>query len=175
IDELKQVPAPKFDDPNEPYTVLAKLPLPIYITTNYDDFMEQSLTKQNRDVKKDLCKWVKSIDETSPLAENGFKPHVANPVVFHVYGYATNQQSLSLTEDDYFQLLINLSMTQELIPSIIQKAFTANSVMLLGYSLDDWDFRILFHFLARYLNSYPAKPHVPFQTPPSTPSQPINN
>ena len=167
VEELSKVSVPKYENPNEPYTVLAKLPLPIYITTNYDDFMEQALLAQKRDVKKDLCKWVKSIEDTSPLAENNFKPDVANPVVFHLYGYATNQQSLALSEDDYFQFLINVSANPELIPTLIQRAISGNSVMLLGYSLDDWDFRILFHFLAGYLKTSPGKTHVAVQISPS--------
>ena len=59
VEELTNVPAPNFDDPKDPYTTLAKLPLPVYITTNYDDFMERALINQKRDVKTDLCKWVR--------------------------------------------------------------------------------------------------------------------
>lgn len=173
IDELKNVALPNFDDPSDPYTVLARLPLPVYITTNYDDFMEQALTKQNRDVKKDLCKWIKSIEESSPIADQGFKPDVANPTVFHLYGYAPNPQSFVLSEDDFFQFLINVSTTPELIPNRIQKAITGNSIMLLGYSLEDWDFRVLFHFLAGYLKSSTSKTHVAVQISPTHEDQDI--
>lgn len=173
IEELRNVDPPKFDDPNEPYTVLAKLPLPIYITTNYDDFMEQALEKQHREVKKDLCKWIKPIEELSPLADEGFKPDVANPSVFHLYGYTQIQQSLVLSEDDYFQFLIKVSNDPSLIPNRIQQAITGNSIMLLGYSLEDWDFRVLFHFLAGYLQAYPGKTHVAVQISPNSQDQDI--
>ena len=33
---------PNFDDPAEPHSVLARLPLPVYMTTNYDHFMFQA-------------------------------------------------------------------------------------------------------------------------------------
>lgn len=166
LDELRKVPVPKFDDPNDPYTVLAKLPLPIYITTNYDDFMEQALTRQHRDVKKDLCKWIKSIEESSPIAEQNFRPSAANPTVFHLYGYAPNQQSMVISEDDYFQFLINVSRDGKLIPPVIESAISGHSVILLGYGIEDWDFRVLFHFLAGYLKANPGKAHVAVQISP---------
>jgi len=167
VEELAKLPTPNFDDPTEPYNILAKLPLPIYITTNYDDMMERALQKNQRDVKTDLCKWVKSLEDTSPLAEQGFQPNVANPSVFHLYGYTQTQQSMVMSEDDYFQFLINVSKDQELIPKRIQQAITGTSLLLLGYSLEDWDFRILFHFLAGYLKNSTSKTHVAVQLSPS--------
>jgi SIR2-like domain len=166
LEELNKVAPPNFGDPNDPYTVLAKLPLPVYITTNYDDFMERALAKEHREVKRDLCKWMKSLEDVSPLAEQGFQPDVANPSVFHLYGYAQNQQSLVLSEDDYFQFLINVSKYPELIPARIQRAITGNSLILLGYSLEDWDFRVLFHFLAAYMENSTSKTHVAVQLSP---------
>jgi len=168
VDELSNVPVPNFGDPNDPYTILAKLPLPIYVTTNYDDFMEQALIKQKRDVKRDLCKWIGSLDEPSPLSEPGFQPNVANPVVFHLYGYMQNHESMVLSEDDYFQFLINISKDGNLIPNRIQKAISGTSLLLLGYSLEDWDFRILFHILAGYLERTRDKVHVAVQLSPSS-------
>ena len=167
VEELAKLPTPNFYDPNEPYNILAKLPLPIYITTNYDDIMERALLKNQRDVKPDLCKWVKSLEDTSPLAEQGFQPNVANPTVFHLYGYTQTQQSMVMSEDDYFQFLINVSKDQELIPKRIQQAITGTSLLLLGYSLEDWDFRILFHFLAGYLKNSTSRTHVAVQLSPS--------
>jgi hypothetical protein len=167
IDELSKLKLPNFDDANEPYNILAKLPLPIYVTTNYDDMMEQALMKNKRDVKRDLCKWVKGLEDTSPLAEQGFQPNVANPSVFHLYGYTQTQQSMVMSEDDYFQFLINVSKDPELIPKRIQQAITGTSLMLLGYSLEDWDFRILFHFLAGYLKNSTSRTHVAVQLSPT--------
>jgi len=167
VEELAKLPTPNFDDPNEPYNILAKLPLPIYVTTNYDDMMEQALRKNQRDVKPDLCKWVKSLDDVSPLAEEGFQPNVANPSVFHLYGYTKTQQSMIISEDDYFQFLINVSKDTQLIPKRIEQAITGTSLMLLGYSLEDWDFRILFHFLAGYLKTSTSRTHEAVQLSPT--------
>lgn len=165
VDELKELPVPDFADAEEPHVRLAKLPLPVYVTTNYDNFMEQALRRGNKDAKSDLCRWISSIDEPSPLSE-GHKPNVANPLVFHLYGVAQSQQSLVLSEDDYFQFLINVSKDADLIPTIVQRAITGSSLLLLGFRLDDWDFRVLFHFLAGYLKASQGKTHVAVQISP---------
>ena len=36
---------PDFEKLHEPHMALARLPLPLYITTNYDDFMYEALTR----------------------------------------------------------------------------------------------------------------------------------
>lgn len=168
IDELNNFPTPKFDDPNDPYNILATLPLPIYITTNYDDFMIQALKKRQRDVQAEVCRWKTSLmDETSHLAD-GFNPTEASPSVFHLYGYASNAASLVLTEDDYFQFMINVATdaTSTIIPKRIQRAMANASLLLLGYRLDDWDFRVLFHLLASCIKMNTETTHVSVQISP---------
>ena len=41
--EFDRLPGPDFNNRDEIHAVLAELPLPIYITTNYDSFMVQAL------------------------------------------------------------------------------------------------------------------------------------
>ncbi len=47
---------PDFSD-DEPHHVLASLGLPVYLTTNYDDFMVSALGAQRRDCRRDFCRW----------------------------------------------------------------------------------------------------------------------
>jgi len=171
VEELTKVASPDFSNNVEPYTILADLPLPIYITTNYDSFMEQALVIRKRDVKMDYCRWMKTLDDPSHFT-NGFQPDVANPAVFHLYGHAQSQPSMVLSEDDYFQFLINVSYEPHLIPTRIQKAISNTSLMLIGFSLEDWDFRILFHLLSGYLKKSTSKTHVAVQISPLTKEAP---
>lgn len=168
IKELKSFPTPKFEDPNDPHSILAALPLPIYITTNYDSFMTEALKKRQRDVQPEVCRWKKSLmDETSFLSDD-FSPSVASPSVFHLYGYASNAASLVLTEDDYFQFMINVATdaTSTIVPKRIQRAMANASLLLLGYRLDDWDFRVLFHLLASCIKMNTETTHVSVQISP---------
>jgi hypothetical protein len=40
-----------------PLTVLAELPLPVYMTTNYDSFMFEALCFKGKDPRLELCRW----------------------------------------------------------------------------------------------------------------------
>ena len=163
LDRFERVAKPKFDDPNNPYSILAALPVPIYLTTTYDDFMAQALKKANRDVRREMCRWNKMIGSEPSIFEDGFDPTIANPLVFHFHGWTDSLESLVLTEDDYFEFLINVSSDPSIIPTRIQRAITGSSLLLLGYRLDDWDFRVMFHLMASYLERSLGRTHVAVQ------------
>jgi hypothetical protein len=167
IDEFEGVNPPDFTNANEPHRVLADLPLPVYITTNYDDFMAQALTKRMmpRNPQREYCRWRKRMHDTETVL-GCTKPTVANPVVFHLYGHTEVAASLVLTENDYLKFLVNISREQKRIPPLIQGAITGGSLLFLGYRLDEWDFRILFHTLANYLETSLTKAHVSVQIVP---------
>lgn len=157
------------DDRNEPHRVLAELPFPIYITTNYDNFMWQALNRTRRSggVRLDLCRWNRSIPADTPRAfVKAYEPTTANPVVYHLFGKIDLIQSIVLTDDDYFGFLINVSKDEKLIAPRIQRALANSSVLMLGYKLDDWDFRVLFHVLFNYLASGLKRTHVAVQLVP---------
>src|SRR5689334_13989864 len=48
---------PDFSLSNEPHALLADLNLPVYMTTNYDDFMVQALAAKHRDPRQEYCRW----------------------------------------------------------------------------------------------------------------------
>jgi hypothetical protein len=166
VDRLNTMAAPNFDDADNPYSILAALPLPVYITTNYDDYMVRALTKAKRDVQREMCRWNAVVNTAPSIFETGFKPTVANPLVFHFHGWTDELESLVLTEDDYFEFLINVSRDRSMIPTRIEKAMTGTSLLLLGYRLDDWDFRVMFHLMASYLERSTSRTHVAVQIAP---------
>ncbi len=161
VTRLQSEPKPNFNDPANPYSILAKLPLPVFITTNYDDFMVQALKQADKDVRREVCHW--NDKGASSIFADGFNPTVANPVVYHFHGWTQDVDSLVVTEDDYFEFLISVSRDKDLIPPRIEQAMTGSSLLLLGYRLDDWDFRVMFHLLATYLERSTSRTHVAVQ------------
>ena len=169
VDELAKLPPPDFEtDPYEPHRVLSELNLPLYITTNYDDYMMRALKRRELDAKQEVCRWNQMLEDTTSVFDDNFEPTPAQPVVFHFHGYTENSDSLVLTEDDYFQFLINVSTEAgtKVIPSRIQKALSRTSLLLLGYQLDDWDFRVMFHLLASTFLKRSGMSHVCVQVEP---------
>jgi len=124
--------------------------------------------------------------------EPEYVPSVANPLVYHLFGQldlpealpdvpessagtvplATRAQaglgSIILTEDDFFNYLLSIGSkadAKDLTPRPVGSALTANSLLFLGFRLDDWSFRVLLRSIfnkegsaARMVgaNSYPC-------------------
>lgn len=165
---FKKFPPPDFDDPAGTHAVLASLPLPVYLTTNYDDFMSQALARQNKDPRRELCRWNKYVKDYPSAFDDGFTPTVANPVVFHLHGHCPAAESLVLTEDDYMDFLVNVSVDDQLLPAPVVKALTGTSLLFVGYRIGDWNFRVLLRGLSRFMEKGLRRTHVAVMVPPAT-------
>jgi SIR2-like domain len=165
---FEHVGAPDFMRADEPHSVLAELPLPIYMTTNYDDFMLKALMSRGKDARRELCRWNALLKKRPSVfdAGTGFHPTPANPVVFHLHGHNEVPESLVLTEDDYLDFLVNISRQQDLLPPRIQEALTGASLLFIGYRLADWDFRVLFRGLVTSTEGSLRRISVAVQLPP---------
>ena len=163
IDEYENVGQPSFTDTCEPHRVLAELPLPLYITTNYDNFMSSALRSATipRNVRRDYCRWRQAPNPNAAYET----PTPANPMVFHLFGHTDVDSSLVLTEHDYLKFLVNISREQGLVPSLISGAIAEGSLLFIGYQFNDWDFRVLIHTIANYLERNLSKAHVSVVTP----------
>jgi hypothetical protein len=162
------VDPPDFTAPDEPHGVLADLPLPVYMTTNYDDFMVQALKSRNKDPKRELCRWNKYIKGQRSIfaSQPGFDPTPANPVVFHLHGHNEVPESLVLAEGDYLDFLVNISRDEYKLQPRIQQALAGASLLFIGYSLADWSFRVLFQGLVASTEAALRRISVAVQLPP---------
>lgn len=154
LDEFKKASPPNFKALDEPHRILAELPLPVYVTTDYHDLMVQALkSRGDRDPRQELCRWTDDLRREKSSFDGPFEPSVANPVVFHLYGHTGVPDSLVLTEDDYLDFLVEISTPPgpnqpSPIPPRIQTAFSRASLLFLGYRLTDLEFRVLLRTLA---------------------------
>jgi hypothetical protein len=142
-----------FKEKVEPHGILAKLPLPVYVTTNFDDCMYLALKGQNKTPQWDLCKWNQSMAGLKTNLEAGFTPSMVHPLIFYLYGRYTNTQSLVLTEDDYIKFLINTSKEDYRLPSTIKEKLAVSSLVFVGFNYTDWNFRIFINLLNRVQNN----------------------
>ncbi|MFZ0510240.1 MAG: SIR2 family protein [Candidatus Nitrosopolaris sp.] len=114
--ELRKIKPPDFKDRNTPPSVLADLNLPIYITTNYDHFIEEALKTRRKEPISDFCRWSEVLvwcakeNEINPL-HTTYRPTQAKPLVYHLYGDVDYPHSLVLTalEIHNFWLLLLLN------------------------------------------------------------------
>ena len=73
-----------------------------------------------------------------------------------------------LTEDDYLDFLIKIGQDDSILPSRIEQAFTTTSLLFVGYSLSDWNFRVLFRNVVSYLDISARHGHISVQLSPLT-------
>jgi hypothetical protein len=170
LQELFHGKRPDFHNPDEPHMVLAGLRLPVYITTNYDDFMTQAIIecKDGRKPQRVCCQWHKARSrkrgEKPPPA---LSPSVDEPVIYHLHGVIDDINSMVLTEGDYLNFLIYISEEQELIPPCIEDAFTESSLLFMGYSLEDMNFKVLSRKLESYVRRNMGLRHSSVQLDPA--------
>jgi hypothetical protein len=158
---VRKLKYPKFPEGIEdPLSQLAQLPFPIYITTSYFDFLERVLIKVgNKNPRTQIIHWSDSRFSEPP--ETIPDPTVGEPIVYHLFGLESDPASLVMSEDDYLKFLVTaVSDTNKLTPTVplrLQRALAQSHLLLLGYQLDEWDFRVLFRFILNYRVIKPGK------------------
>ena len=134
--------------------LLAKLKLPIYITTSPFNFLERAIEANGRQPRTQVCFWSEEpakYSDKSHKTDYDFNPTVENPLVYHVFGLEDYPESMVLNEDDFLDFLAAISkddiQNKPLLPFYVRQAITQSSLMLLGYRLRDWEFRVMFRGL----------------------------
>ena len=80
-------------------SLLAGFPLPVFLTTNYDDFLVKALREQGKDPQPEVSPWWQTGTGGIPLIP---EPTVDKPVVYHLHGRWEEPRSLVLTESVRF-------------------------------------------------------------------------
>lgn len=127
-----------------PYHFLAKLNLPIYITTNYDLLMEKALKGFDKEPISECCVWndglkryMDSIDSPSAFKKK-YEPPIKNPLVYHLNGSVDFPESMVLTDKEFFESMFYLSRdADEVIPAVIRKALLISDLLYIGFASDD--------------------------------------
>jgi hypothetical protein len=149
-ERFKNSPPPDFENPNEPHTVLARLPFSLYLTTNYDANMARALQRWSRPARQEICCWNRLMqmrrDAVTHL-DKGFVPDIAKPLVYHLHGHVDYPDSFVLTEDDYIDFLVSVNRDGNLLPLGVREALAGSSLLFIGYRLSDLNFRVLFRMI----------------------------
>lgn len=126
--------------------LMASFELPIYLTTSYHKLLELALEKDGRvKPRTEICYWNDNLRRIpSVFADKSYQPSPREPLVFHLFGLEDYDDSVVLTEDDHLNFLVAISRKAGIIPLPVQEALAASSLLLVGYRLRNWDFRVLF-------------------------------
>jgi hypothetical protein len=148
VERIAAAAPPDFRQAEEPHGVLAELPFPVYLTTNYDDFMVKALEARRKRPYREMCRWNHLIEDEPSVfeAQPDYQPHPATPLVYHLHGH-TRPESLVLTEDDYLRFLARMASDPTLFPEPVKKALRLPALLFIGYRLADWNLRVLLQSL----------------------------
>ncbi len=138
-----------------PLRVLASLSLPVYITTSYHDLLERALIDQGKTPSTKICFWSRETINVNPdhIAGADLSPNTVSPLVYHLLGYERYPKSIAISEDDYLEFLTRViednDTNNPIIPLYLRDAISSSSLLLLGYRLHEWDFRVMFRGVIR--------------------------
>lgn len=137
-------------DGNDPYSMVASLDLPVYVTTSWTGLLEDALVEAGRKPIVRSFAWHHKRNLEGPLDfDENDRDH---PLVYHLFGRVEDLASVVLSEDDYFAWMTAWIRNPQLIPDPVRAALTSRSLMFLGYRLDDWEFRVL----SQSIKSFPG-------------------
>lgn len=126
---------------DDPYKLLAELPCPVYVSASADNLLREALVAAGKKPEVVFPKWRPNQIALAHERE----PTVEEPLIYHIFGYFGDADSLVLTEDDYFEYLIRCGY--EDLPAVVRHALADSSLMFLGFCTADWSFRVLYRLI----------------------------
>ncbi len=154
---------------NEIHHQLAELGLPLYVTTNVDNFMIEALKKREGVSPRRIGLRWEQPEAGTPQYVLSPEPSPKEPVVLHLNGHDGDPEQmrhLVLSGDDYLEHFVRLSRDQEIVlPMNVLGMLSEHSFLFLGYHLDDWELRVILQGLTKQIaeTSRERKTHVGVQ------------
>ena len=82
--------------------------------------------------------------DITPEDMQNLQPTKDKPLVYHLFGHLRDIDSIVLTQDDYFDYLIDVTRNNDIIPTSVRSQLANTALLFLGFQLSDWDFRVFF-------------------------------
>jgi len=146
VDYLKEIIADEGCEPAEILRVLARLPFPLIITTNYDRLLERAFEAEQRP-KLTLSQ---PIEGFAAEDVDDWQRKLAGDerVIYKLHGsFDDPQPNLVISEDDYIAFL-GIAADEKLgVPRQIKARIQDSVLLFLGYGLEDWDVRTIYNLL----------------------------
>ena len=143
VDEIRAA----VDEQKKPSPILralAALDFPLVITTNYDRLFEQALRCHGKD--PDVASYSKVPAELREVLPQDPR----RPFVFKMHGDVDHPDSIVITDEDYIEFVLRMSdrdSTYGAIPTTLAYHFKVWPTLFVGYSLMDYNLRLLFKTL----------------------------
>lgn len=130
--------------PSPALRALANLPFSLIITTNFDQLFERAL----RDAGKNPIVGIYNKDAYT-TTEDHADATPEEPFVFKLHGDIQNPDSIVVTDEDYIQFVLRMTDKDAFhpVPETFRYNFKRWPTLFVGYSLLDYNLRLLFKTL----------------------------
>jgi hypothetical protein len=151
VDEIKAA-VQNGKRPSPALRALAELGFPLVITTNFDRLFERALMEAGKDPELSVYS-PSSSDETRDYP--GAQPTPERPFVLKIHGDVGHPESLVVTDEDYIQFVLRMSDKEPYhpVPMTFRFFFMKWTTLFVGYSLIDYNLRLLFKTLRWRIDS----------------------
>jgi hypothetical protein len=129
--------------PSPMLQALAELGFPLVITTNYDRLFESALIGAGKQPRVAVYK-------PSPEAMDDYRdPTAESPIVYKIHGDILCADTIVITDEDYIQFVLRMSDKDpyDPVPLTLKYYLTGWTTLFVGYSLLDYNLRLLFKTL----------------------------
>jgi hypothetical protein len=135
--------------PSPMLRALAELGFPLIITTNYDQLFERALYMQGKQPRAAV--YTPNLEPTTDHRD----PTAESPVVFKIHGDILQPETIVITDEDYIQFVLRMSNKEpyDPVPMTLKYHLTGWPTLFVGYSLLDYNLRVLFKTLRWKIDS----------------------
>jgi len=129
--------------PSPMLRALAELSFPLVITTNYDQLFERALFAAGKHPR--VAVYTPNLEPTTDYRD----PTAESPVVFKIHGDIMRPETIVITDEDYIQFVLRMSNKDpyDPVPLTLKYYLTGWTTVFVGYSLLDYNLRLLFKTL----------------------------
>jgi hypothetical protein len=135
--------------PSPLLAALAELDFPIVISTNYDHLFERALAALGKDPRVSI--YTPELEATTDFRD----PTPESPIVFKIHGDISRPETIVVTDEDYIQFVLRMSSKEQYdpVPLTLKYYLTGWTTLFVGYSLLDYNLRLLFKTLRWKIDS----------------------
>lgn len=154
---------------------VARLPFRLIVTTNYDNLMERALKCVGVEYRR-VVQPIGGFDEKERLQLNQELAEWGDRLILYkIHGSFAERDGdaqakpldVIVTEEDYIRYLTVANVAGRGVPNIVGGSLASATILYLGYSLEDWDFRTIFKTLMAGIDRPSAFRSFAFQRKPS--------
>lgn len=146
--------------PTPVHQLLAQLPIPWILTTNFDNLMERALQEAGKNPQIEHY-------ERRANRRDLQRATVSEPLVYKLHGTVDKVATLIASEDDVIDFAACLLEDDPGLPSLVATLFETTSLLFIGYGLRDWNVRMMMRALRRRKTGPPEIASYAIQRKPS--------